>query len=360
MRLALSLALLTLSVVVLLPGVWALPVGGGAPPLPADTLPEDLGSGAIPLGLDAPPPPPPENPTTPEKVALGRALFFDPRLSRDESVSCATCHRPEHGLASPDARAVGLDGRRGARNAPSLFNRAYGRSMFWDGRTSTLEEQALEPFDNAFELDLPVATALARLAGDAAMVARFAAAFPEDAESLTATNLARALAAFQRVLLNGDSPVDRFHAGEYGALSDAARQGLWIFESRGGCWRCHSGSNLSDEEFHNTGVAYLADEPDMGRFFATGRAEHESRFKTPSLRGVAETAPYMHDGRFATLREVVEFYDRGGNREAPGLAAELVPLELTEAQIGFLVAFLEALSPAGEDGDAAADRVGEP
>ena len=129
------------------------------------------------------------------------------------------------------------------------------------------------------------------------------------------------------------------------ALSDEARQGLWIFESRGGCWRCHSGSNFSDEEFHNTGVAYRSDDPDMGRYMATGEAVDENRFKTPTLRGLTMTAPYMHDGSFSTLREVVEFYNEGGTGNAPGLDERIQPLELTESQVGFLVAFLEALSP---------------
>ena len=319
------------------------------PILPADNLPETLALDRAPLGLGAAPAPPKENPLDTARVELGRRLFFDPILSRDETVSCASCHQPDHGFASPDKRAIGIHGRRGERNSPTLLNRAFGTSMFWDGRLDTLEEQALEPIENGFELGFTIPEAIERLKKHDEYPELFAGAFPthlrEKSDAVTRERLAHALAAFQRVLLLGDSPVDRFHDGEYSALSDDARQGLWIFESRGGCWKCHSGPNFSDEEFHNTGVAYRNDGPDMGRFMATGKAEHESQFKTPTLRGLRFTAPFMHDGSFKDLREVVEFYNEGGTRNAPGLDDEIEPLELTDEQVGFIVAFLEALSP---------------
>ena len=339
-------------------GAWA--DDRRAPPLPTDSLPPaaervPILAGTVPLGLAALPEGIFDHPRTAARVALGRALFFDARLSRDHTVSCATCHRPENGFASPDRRAIGIRGRRGPRNSPTLFNRAYGTSMFWDGRTTTLEEQALEPIENGFELDFTIEGVIERLREDAELATSFDRAFPTEGgaredvrDAITPEHLAAVLAAFQRTLLLGDSAVDRFHAGDYSALSDEARQGLWIFESRGNCWKCHAGSNFSDERFHNTGVAYRNDQPDMGRFMATGSAADENHFKTPTLRGLALTAPYMHDGSFATLREVVEYYNEGGNRRAPGLDERLEPLGLSEEQVGYLVAFLEALTPSAE------------
>ncbi len=335
--------------------LFAAPDDRKLPVLPTDNLPAAIDLAHVPRGLAEPPSPPADNPLTPLSVALGRKLFFDSILSADHSVSCASCHQPEHGFATPDRRAIGIGGRRGPRNAPTLFNRTYGTSMFWDGRVETLEEQALEPIENGFEFAFSVDGVIERLRSDPEYVRAFETAFPGES-SVTRMNLGRALASFQRTLLLGDTPVDRFHGGEFAALSDDARQGLWIFESRGGCWRCHSGSNFSDEKFHNTGVAYRSDDPDMGQFMATGIAEHENRFKTPTLRGLTMTAPYMHDGSFATLGEIVKFYNEGGTRNAPGLDERVKPLGLTDVQVGYLVAFLEALSPADESGETAAEE----
>lgn len=310
------------------------------PPLPPDRLPAELPIDLIPLGLDANRPIPADNQLTAERVRLGRKLFFDPILSADGSLACASCHDPEHGFAGREAIAVGLRGGKGTRNAPSLLNRAYAASLFWDGRAATLETQALGPIENPLELGSPLADALARLAAEPSYRDAFSLAYEG---GITAENLARALASFERVLLSGASPVDRFLAGEVSALSDAQRQGLWLFESRGRCWRCHGGHNYTDEQFHNTGVAWRQSPPDPGRHQVTGEENDRGRFKTPSLRGVAETAPYMHDGSLGTLREVVEFYNQGGGQD-PNRDPHIAPLGLTAEQVGYLVEFLGALS----------------
>jgi cytochrome c peroxidase len=309
-------------------------------PLPKDTLAAKLSLDAIPLGLDGNRPVPRDNPLTEAKVRLGRRLFFDPILSADGTVACASCHQPAHGFAGPSRVAVGIGGRQTTRNAPSLLNRAYGTAFFWDGRDPSLEAQALRPIENPHEMGTSVAEAVKRLTAHKDYPALFRAAFPD---GVTADNLARALASFERVLLTGDSRVDRFRAGDVAALSDRERHGLWLFESRGRCWRCHAGRNFTDEQFHNTGVSWGKEPLDLGRFAHTKQEADRGRFKTPTLRGLALTAPYMHDGSLATLEDVVQFYNRGGGKN-PCLDTALEPLGLSQDEANDLVAFLKALS----------------
>jgi cytochrome c peroxidase len=308
--------------------------------LPKDTLPTKLELDTLPLGLTTRGTIPADNQLTTERVALGRRLFFDGLLSADKTVSCASCHLPEHGFAQPDAVATGVGGVKGTRNSPTIFNRVFGTSFFWDGRAATLEEQALQPIENPLEMATKVSTVLERLRLDATYVAQFNAAY---GDGVSADNLAKALASFERVLLSGNSPADRFHAGEFSSLTDQERQGLWLFESRGQCWKCHSGSNFSDEGFHNTGVSWGKAPIDLGRFDVTDKAEDRGQFHTPSLRNVAITAPYMHDGSMKSLEEVVEFYDRGGQAN-PNLDALIKPLNLSESEKASLVAYLKALT----------------
>jgi len=288
-----------------------------------------------PLGL-----PERAEPTSEELAVLGARLFFDPLLSSDRSVACASCHKPELGFADSLARSRGVRGQETERNAPTLQNRVFGASFMWDGRASTLEEQALLPIENPLEMDLPLEQALARLRADATYRAAFERVFQRAPER---EDLALALASYVRRLVLGGSPVDRFRAGDFGALDDEARAGLWFYESRGGCWRCHGGANFSDEAFHNTGVAARGAELEPGRAAVTGKPEDRGRFKTPTLRGVARTAPYMHDGSLATLEDVVEFYRQGGRANA-NLDPLLAPLEMSAADARNLVAFLRALS----------------
>lgn len=318
-------------------------------PLPKDTLPKKLMLDSVPPGLEYLPAAPADNPLTPEKVALGRKLFFDPILSKDGTVSCASCHQPEHHLASPDALSAGFKGRKGTRNAPSLFNVGFGKSMFWDGRVATLEEQALEPIRNEDELGGDVESVIQALRSDPGYVAQFRKAFgiraeDTDAQLVNESNLARAIASFERALVQANSEVDRFRNEEYTALSRRARRGLWIFESKGKCWQCHAGHNLTDEKFHNTGVSYGTDGRDIGRMEVTDDEKDRFAFKTPSLRGVAHTAPYMHDGSMKTLREVVEFYNRGGSQEDDLLDERLKPLNLSDEEMDSVVEFLKSQS----------------
>jgi cytochrome c peroxidase len=320
-----------------------------APPsLPKDTLPAESDLSAIPAGFTGRPEPPVDNPLTPEKVKLGRRLFFDPILSADGTIACASCHRPEHGFAGPQPIAVGIGGRTGKRNAPSLLNRGFGTRFFWDGRVDSLEKQALLPISNPDELGGDLDSALKRLQADSTYVKDFRQCFGPVATSewevINGENLAKAIASFERTLIYGSSRVDRFRGAEYEALSREARQGLWIFESRGGCWKCHRGEAFTDDSFHNTGVGFAKSDRDAGLYYFTGDESDRFKFKTPGLRGIEHTPPYMHDGSVGTLREVVEFYNRGGAQDDPMLDERIRPLDLSADEIEFLVEFLKALS----------------
>ena len=287
----------------------------------------------IPLGLDLYMPVPEDNPITVEKIELGRRLFGDRRLSRDGTIACSSCHDPERAFSAPAAIAPGVFGRLGTRNAPALINRGWGRAFFWDGRAMTLEEQVLQPIEDPNEMDLTVAEAASRV-------------------ERSPRELAEALATYIRSILSGNSPYDRYVNGDRAALSAESEVGLRIFRGKGNCTACHVGPSLSDEGFHNTGIAW-ATASDTGMFLDEGRAaisgklEDRGAFKTPTLREVARTAPYMHDGSLASLEQVVDYYDRGGNRNA-WLDPELRPLGLADAEKTALVAFLRSLSaPSG-------------
>src|SRR5688572_8279814 len=222
----------------------------------------------VPLGLDLYVPEPVENPATPEKIALGRRLFFDTVLSADRTIACSSCHVPEKGFANGSVVGVGVFGRTGSRNVPTLVNRAYGRSFFWDGRTRSLEEQVLQPIEEPVEMDLGRAAAVTRLQQDAEYRRLFERAF---GGPVTAENLARALAAFTRSILAGDSAVDRYLAGDRSALDERALKGLQLFRGAARCDKCHHGTNFTDESFHNTGVAWQDGTfRDLGRARITG------------------------------------------------------------------------------------------
>ncbi len=301
----------------------------------------------VPRGLDAYMPVPDDNPLTDRKVELGRRLFFDRLLSRDNALACATCHDPQRAFTDGRPVAAGVLGRAGTRNAPTLINRGYGRSQFWDGRAPSLEEQVLEPIVNPAELDLTLDEAVGRLARDGGYRSRFTQAFGSD---VNATSLARALASYVRSIVAGNSPLDRYMSGEREALSAQARQGLGIFRGKGNCTACHVGPTLTDEQFHNTGIAWKDGAwRDLGRFAVTANEIDHGAFKTPTLREIARTAPYMHDGSLATLEQVVEFYDRGGNRNT-FLDRELRPLDLTDHEKQALLAFLRSLTGDIHDG----------
>jgi cytochrome c peroxidase len=289
------------------------------------------GSRGLPLGLDLYRPVPETNPPTPEKVALGRRLFFDKRLSRDGTVACATCHKAERAFTDGRTVAVGIGGRNGTRNVPTLINRVYGKSFFLDGRAATLELQVVEPILNPREMNSTLAEIEMRT-------------------GLAPQEVTRALASYVRTIVSGNSHYDRYIAGDTKALSEEAIRGLDVFRGKGRCSVCHSGPNLTDDSFHNTGVAWRNTVlQDPGRFPVSGREEDRGAFKVPTLREVAKTAPYMHDGSLATLEDVVRYYDRGGNPN-PWLDEELRPLHLTAEEQRALVSFLKSLSGTVREG----------
>jgi len=292
------------------------------------------------LGLDLYRPVPEDNPLTPEKVELGRRLFRERLLSRDRSIACVDCHQPKLAFTDGQSKAVGVYGRQGPRSVPTLINRAWEKSFFWDGRIPALEEQVVQPILAETEMDLTLEEAVDRLRGKRRYRKAFENSFGHEPD---ADGLARALAAYVRTILAGDSPYDRCAFGDREALSAEALAGLRIFRGKANCSFCHSGPTFTDEEFHNTGVAWRGGSfQDEGRAVVTKHAEDRGKFKTPTLREVGTTAPYMHDGSLATLEDVVAFYSNGG-RSNPNLDTDIRRLDLSEEQKAQLIAFLRAL-----------------
>ena len=314
---------------------------------PVEVIAQRQSLSGRPEGLDLYMPVPPDNPLRADVVGLGRRLFFDPILSRDSSLACSSCHKPQRGFTNDLRTSVGVFGRRGARNVPAILNRGYGRSFFWDGRITSLEEQVLQPIQATDEMDLAVEEAVERLGADQGYAERFRAVFSRD---IARDDLARALAGYVRTIQAGDSRFDRFVAGDPSALSEIERRGLSLFQGKARCDRCHVGTNLTDEDFHNTGVAWSEEQlQDLGRFVVSGVERERGAFKTPTLREVERTAPYMHDGSISTLEAVIEFYDRGGIAN-PHLDRRLRPLNLTAEEQQALVAFLRSLSGSIREG----------
>lgn len=267
-----------------------------------------------PLGL----PPvshPSDNLPTPEKIQLGRRLFFEKRLSRDRSLACASCHEPARAFSFGERFAVGVDGQTGRRHPPALVNVAYNTFQFWDGRVGnlergdSLERQALEPIRDPQEMDLDPAEAARRLRDDPEYRESFWQVFRSDPSPAL---IAKAIAAFERTLLFGNAPFDRFQARDQAALSDAAQRGQTLFFWKATCSACHSGPNFTDNAFHPSVASATSEHGDAGRSAVTGDSADLGHFKTPTLREVVRHAPFMHDGSVATLEEVVELYNRGG------------------------------------------------
>lgn len=300
----------------------------------------------------------------PARVRLGRWLFYDRRLSADGTVSCATCHRPEHAFSEPVPVPTGVAGRRGRRKTPSLVNLAVreqlmaplandpGQTFFWDGRATTLETQVLMPIADPDEMGLDHPVMITRLSTISGYRRLFHQVF--GSETMTADHVAAALADYVRTRMSGNAPYDRWNYGrDAGAVSAAAKQGSDIFFFKGRCAMCHTGLNFSDGLFHNLGVGWDLRSrrfTDEGRATVTGAAADRGAFKTPGLRDLGRRAPYMHDGSLSTLRDVVEFYNRGGIRN-PALSPRIGPLGLTPAEVEALVAFLRTL-----DGEGYQDR----
>jgi cytochrome c peroxidase len=278
------------------------------------------------------------------RAELGRKLFFDPILSSDRSISCASCHKPEHAFADNTPVSKGVGGALGTRNTPSVMNSTGRVSFFWDGRARSLETQAIFPIENPVEMNLPIEQALARINADAAYASEFGRLYGGPA---TAKSLGAALAAFQKTLETANTPYDRYQLGDDDALSPAARRGRLLFIGKANCATCHSGEDFTSDRFENIGLYNGKNLNDRGRAEVTGLPQDEGMFKVPTLRNVALTAPYMHNGMFATLREVIEYYNDPDRHVSDSINRDAKldkPLNLTEAEIDDLVAFLESLT----------------
>jgi len=342
-------------------------------------------AGEPPLGLP-PVPVPADNPQTPEKVKLGEKLFHDARFSTTGQVSCATCHAEKKAFTdSPLSVSEGINKLTGTRNAPTVINSAYFKKVFWDGRSPDLEDQSLHPFLNPVEMGLKDHEPILQLVrSDPEYAAAFQQVFAVSGEQVTMREVSRAIAAFERTIIAGDSPFDRWYfAGDQKAMSPAAVRGFELFIGQGRCVSCHvveqTTALFTDSRFHNIGVGINAIQEDvprlageflkakaagvdvdvavltdkrtseLGRFAVTGQFDELGAFKTPTLRNVAVTAPYMHDGSMKTLKETVVHYNNGGvtkkgDRVNDFLSGGIRPLGLTEAQVADLVAFMEALT----------------
>jgi len=303
-----------------------------------------------PLGLPAVPFPP-DNPPTAETIALGRKLYYDPILSVDNTISCATCHDPEHGFADKDSVSTGVQGKKGTRNSPTVWNSAYYMLQFWDGRAPSLEKQAEGPVQNPVEMAHTLAGVEQKLAANPEYVVEFEKAFGPG--PITYQMVAKAIATFERTVISGNSPFDRFHyGGDKKALSLAAQRGLKVFmdPNKGNCSTCHTIGEkfalLTDNKFHNLGVGAntRGELSDLGLYDQSKNEVHKGAFKTPSLRNIALTAPYMHDGSLLTLKDVVDFYVGGGNSN-PYLDKQMRALDfLSRQERDDLVAFMESLT----------------
>jgi cytochrome c peroxidase len=284
-------------------------------------------------------PSPMDNPTTPEKTALGKQLFFDPRLSGDNSKSCASCHPPEKAFTDALPRAKGSGGKELSRNIPTLLNVGFYSAYFWDGRARSLEEQALFPIQSPDEMNQDLPALEKELNSVPGYAAQFRAVF---GTRVTTDNIAKALAAFQRTLVSRNSPFDSYLAGDKSAISEEAQSGWELFRGAADCIRCHNGPNFSDSKFYRLGTTFR----DRGRGAVTGEKRDLYAFRTPGLRDVARTAPYLHDGSLETLAQVVEFYYRGAPIQSPdGMPLDIAPLlGQSYSEISAIVAFLESLT----------------
>ena len=275
------------------------------------------------------------------KIELGKQLYFDGRLSKNNAISCAFCHNPGTGFADPRQTSIGVGGGVGGRQSPTVYNTGLNHVQFWDGRARSLEEQAIGPIHNPVEMAETHEHVVAKLGKIKGYQQQFRAVFGTD---VNLQGIAEAIAAYERTVLSTNSAFDKYVLGAQKAMDEAAVRGLALFKGKARCILCHNGPNFTDNQFHNLGVPQVGPmKEDLGRF-AVSRAEKDrGAFKTPTLRSITETAPYMHDGAFKTLEEVVEFMDQGGGSN-PNLSPLVKPLNLTAGEKGDLVAFLKALA----------------
>jgi cytochrome c peroxidase len=333
-------------------------------------LPLGLAAGANQIYIPA------DNPLTRAKIELGRQLYFDTRLSADGKISCATCHAPESGWAKQTRFGVGIGGLTGGRNSPTSYNRLLSKEQFWDGRAGSLEDQAIGPIANPIEMGFTHDDCVVDLKKIPGYAMQFEKIFP--GEGINIKTVGKAIAAFERVIVTGPSPADYYEPlvafqkvfkaelanlesfkadspdeyEQYAAMkkesdahpiSDSAKRGRDLFFGKANCTACHVGANFSDEKYHNLGVGMDAAKPDLGRYEVTKKDADRGAFKTPTIRNVAQTAPYMHDGSQQTLEEVVEWYDKGGHPN-PFLSDKMKKLNLTAQEKKDLVEYMKALT----------------
>ena len=273
------------------------------------------------------------------RVELGRRLFYDKQLSRTKEIACGNCHLADNAFSDPRQFSVGVEGRTGTRNAPSIVNLAWNTSFFWDGGTPTLEQQVIGPIINPLEMDMKMGDVTDRLAQDPTYVEAFQDAYGTEP---IPGSLTKAIASFMRTIVSGDSRVDRYQHGDRSALDESEQRGMAIFSGeRGECFHCHVGFNYTNNAFRNDNLYAVYD--DIGRAKITELEGDVGKFKVPTLRNVALTAPYMHDGSLATLEDVVEHYSTGGVL-SPTSDPTIQPLNLTGQEKADLVAFLRALT----------------
>jgi cytochrome c peroxidase len=353
---------------------------GQAPPLPKPApLAEPRSSNQVgfPVALTASVIPP-ASPLAPATVALGEKLFFDGRLSGDGTVACATCHDPARAFTDGRPLSVGIHGRVGQRNAPTVLNALYNKTQFWDGRVNTLEQQAALPITNPFEMgSASIGDAVSKIASDTSYQTQFMQAF---GRGVNEQDMLRAIATYERTLVSFDSPFDHFIAGDANAIGDSAKRGWELFNTKARCNRCHALTDnqrdvtvFTDNDFHNIGIGILRHhvgplvqqaERDLalghlqdvdaaaitgemsvlGRFLITKKQSDIASFKTPDLRNVLVTGPYFHDGSMETLADVVDHYNKGNGIADPWLDEDIQPLALTEPEIDDVVAFLASLT----------------
>ena len=308
------------------------------------------GGGRVPVALDpaqiaelkthyvapAQVPEPADNPSTPQKIALGQKLFFDPTLSANGRIACASCHSVRHSFTDGETMSLGVKGERLARHTPTVINLAWSEAFFWDGRAKTMEQQAVMPIAEAKEMGMPHEVMISQLQTNAEYRDLFQRAFPGERASVV--TVGKAIAAFERTLVFTAAPFDRWIAGDENAISDSAKRGFVDFNTRAGCAQCHSGWNFSDGKFHDIGLA----SNDVGRFGIEADEALRNHFKTPGLRNIAERAPYMHTGQLGSLGEVLRFYNRGFDRRRATLSPEMRNVRARGA--GDIIAFLQTLT----------------
>lgn len=289
-------------------------------------------------------PAPASNPLTPEKVELGKTLFFDPRLSRTGTVSCASCHHPGFDWSDGLKRGIGVTGVPLPRRTPTVLNAAWLSALMWDGRAGSLEQQAVLPIIAEHEMGLELDEAVANVQAIKGYAPLFEAAYP--GEGIRAETMLGALASFQRTLVSGEAPFDRWIEGDEAAISEAAKRGFLVFNEAGRCSKCHSSWRFTDDSFHDIGL----ESEDLGRgeFAPPSVVIMQHAFKTPTLRDFRMSGPYMHDGSMASLDEVIDHYEDGGKKR-PSLSPEMKAVTLSAQERADLIAYLKTLQGAPLD-----------